>query len=314
MSLFYVNVRDLPHIQLQDVSRSHLISYDTERDLLPVILAQCNYSLEVGRGTLVQYNWEALERQLIDRFIRGRPLIDFKDERFAFSKDAQLDSVFTSVKNKVRPQVPLSSAVSSQILGEFRSSLTDVCDVLSSLDIAIGFLSLTGGSPEKLLNDYLQHVLRMPQQNSLRSLKAQQCCQLRHVLSLWRLLNLERAKILIRRGEDPFEQIADTYKQVMPQRQMMKFSNSMRKVDSDRFVPEVLELILLNLRGEAVPGEEDMSFRDFIEWHLDNKGHEPVTGLEELPPDVKLKHVIHAWRTSVELWDSYLDKRDAALA
>ncbi|PFX29705.1 E3 ubiquitin-protein ligase RNF213 [Stylophora pistillata] len=165
------SVKDLPHIQLQDVSRSHLISYDTERDLLPLILAQCNYSLEVGRGTLVQYNWEALERQLIDRFIRGRPLIDFKHERFAFSKDAQLDSVFTSVKNKVRPQVPLSSAVSSQILGEFRSSLTDVCDVLSSLDIAIGFLSSTGGSPEKLLNDYLQHVLRMPQQNSLRSLK-----------------------------------------------------------------------------------------------------------------------------------------------
>ena len=77
-SLFYVIIRDLPHIQLQDVSRSHLISYDTERDLLPLILAQCNYSLEVGRGTLVQYNWEALERQLIDRFIRGRPLIDFK--------------------------------------------------------------------------------------------------------------------------------------------------------------------------------------------------------------------------------------------
>ena len=74
-------IRDLLHIQLQDVTNSHLISYDTERDLLPLIRAQCNYSLEVGRGTLVQYNWEALERQLIDRFIRGRPLIDFKVNR-----------------------------------------------------------------------------------------------------------------------------------------------------------------------------------------------------------------------------------------
>ncbi|XP_068694646.1 E3 ubiquitin-protein ligase rnf213-alpha-like isoform X2 [Montipora foliosa] len=71
-------VKDLPHIQLQDVTTSQLISYDTERDLLPLILAQCNYSLEVGKGTLVQYNWEALERQLIDRFIGRRPLIDFK--------------------------------------------------------------------------------------------------------------------------------------------------------------------------------------------------------------------------------------------
>ena len=56
------------------------------------------------------------------------------------------------------------------------------------------------------------------------------------------------------------------------------------------------------------------SLKDFIEWHLDNKGHEPVTGLDELPKDVKLKHVINAWGTSVELWDSYLDKRDAASA
>ena len=73
--------RDLPHIQLQDVTTSQLIAYDTERDLLPLILAQCNYSLEVGRGTLVQYNWDALERQLIDRFIRRKPLVDFKVNR-----------------------------------------------------------------------------------------------------------------------------------------------------------------------------------------------------------------------------------------
>ncbi|XP_078381354.1 E3 ubiquitin-protein ligase rnf213-alpha-like isoform X3 [Oculina patagonica] len=305
-------VKDLPHIQLQDVTNSNLISYDIERDLLPLILAQCNYSLEVGRGTLVQYNWEALERQLIDRFIRGRPMIDFKDERFAFSKDIQLDSVFASVKAKVHPQVSLSSAVSHQILGEFRS-LTDICDVLSSLDIAIGFLSSTGGSPDMLLNHYLQRVLRMPQ-NSLRSLKAQQCCQLRHVISLWRLLSLERARILMRRGEDPFEQIADTYKHVMSQKQMMKFSNAMRRIDLDRFVSEVLELILLNLRGDAASGEEDMSLSEYIEWHLENKGHEPVPGLDELPADVHLKHVINAWRTSVELWDSYHDKRDSASA
>ena len=66
-------------------------------------------------------------------------------------------------------QVALSSAVSRQVISEFRS-LTDICDVLSSLDIAIGFLSSTGGAPERLLSNYLEGVLRM-QQNTLRSLK-----------------------------------------------------------------------------------------------------------------------------------------------
>lgn len=56
------------------------------------------------------------------------------------------------------------------------------------------------------------------------------------------------------------------------------------------------------------------SLSEYIQWHLDNKGHEPVPGLDELPADVHLKHVINAWRTSVELWDSYHDKRDYASA
>ena len=42
------------------------------------------------------------------------------------------------------------------------------------------------------------------------------------------------------------------------------------------------------------------SLVEYIEWHLDNKGHEPVPGLDALPSEVQLKHVINAWRTSVE--------------
>ena len=66
---------------MTEVTMSQLIAYDPERDLLPLILAHCNYSLEVGQETLVQYDWAALERQLIDRFLRGRPFVEFKVNR-----------------------------------------------------------------------------------------------------------------------------------------------------------------------------------------------------------------------------------------
>ena len=66
---------------MTEVTMSQLIAYDPERDLLPLILAHCNYSLEVGQETLVQYDWAALERQLIDRFLRGRPFVEFKVKR-----------------------------------------------------------------------------------------------------------------------------------------------------------------------------------------------------------------------------------------
>ena len=68
----------LDRVSSASVTMSHLIAYDPERDLLPLILAHCNYSLEVGQETLVHYDWEALERQLIDRFLRGRPFVEFK--------------------------------------------------------------------------------------------------------------------------------------------------------------------------------------------------------------------------------------------
>ena len=63
---------------MTEVTISHLIAYDPEKDLLPLILAHCNYSLEVGKETSVQYDWAALERQLIDRILRGKPFVDFR--------------------------------------------------------------------------------------------------------------------------------------------------------------------------------------------------------------------------------------------
>lgn len=57
---------------------SQLVAYDSEKDLLPVMLANCTYTLEVGKDTSLQYNWEALQKQIVDKFIRGRPIVEFK--------------------------------------------------------------------------------------------------------------------------------------------------------------------------------------------------------------------------------------------
>lgn len=74
----YLVCSALDRVSSTSVTMSHLIAYDPEKDLLPLILAHCNYSLEVGQETLVHYDWAALERQLIDRFLRGRPFVEFK--------------------------------------------------------------------------------------------------------------------------------------------------------------------------------------------------------------------------------------------
>ena len=70
--------RTAEKIPLSEVSMSQLIAYDSEKDLMPVMLANCSYSLEVGKETQLQYNWETLEKRIIDRLIRGRSLVHFE--------------------------------------------------------------------------------------------------------------------------------------------------------------------------------------------------------------------------------------------
>ena len=61
-----------PEIPLANVTKAHLVAYDPDKDFLPMILANCDYSLRIGEGTMVEFNWKSLERQLVDRFIRGK--------------------------------------------------------------------------------------------------------------------------------------------------------------------------------------------------------------------------------------------------
>ena len=64
----------------------------------------------------------------------------------------------------------LSRQVQDQILNEL-NQLTDVCDVLKSLHIAIGFLSSAGGDPLMSVQEYLHSGLKMAPENDLKSAK-----------------------------------------------------------------------------------------------------------------------------------------------
>lgn len=58
------------------VTHAHLISYDRERDILPLVLANCQYTFEMGKGTQIEYDFHGLERQLMDRLLFSKSMID----------------------------------------------------------------------------------------------------------------------------------------------------------------------------------------------------------------------------------------------
>lgn len=62
-------------ISPSEVADLHLISYEVERDLIPLILSNCQYSMEKGGETLQDFDLERIQQQVISKFLQGKPLI-----------------------------------------------------------------------------------------------------------------------------------------------------------------------------------------------------------------------------------------------
>ncbi len=62
-------------VSVDEALESQLINVSIEGDLLPLLLAYCNYSLQQGQGTQVQYDLQGLQTQVYQKFIRGRPRV-----------------------------------------------------------------------------------------------------------------------------------------------------------------------------------------------------------------------------------------------
>ena len=78
MMPFHFIFRLGPKIPMREITSTQLISYDLEKNLIPLVLSHCNYSLEVGKGCDISYDFAGIERQLVDRFLTGKPQIQFE--------------------------------------------------------------------------------------------------------------------------------------------------------------------------------------------------------------------------------------------
>ena len=65
-------------------------------------MSHCHHSLEVSRGTDIRYDFQALEKKIVDRFIQGKPLIHFENApRVVYRKDMHDVQKFMDVRLKV---------------------------------------------------------------------------------------------------------------------------------------------------------------------------------------------------------------------
>jgi hypothetical protein len=59
-------------VEVGNAIAANLIKFRREQDLLPLILANSNYSFSVGKPVAMEYDLNRLEKQIEEMFIRGR--------------------------------------------------------------------------------------------------------------------------------------------------------------------------------------------------------------------------------------------------
>ncbi|NXK24287.1 RN213 ligase, partial [Arenaria interpres] len=287
-------------IGASEVADLHLISYEVERDLIPLILSNCQYSMEKGGETLQDFDLERIQQQVISKLLQGKPLITPKGiPTLVYRHDRNCEQLFNDVRDKVA-QSALPSSVMNMISGELQS-YSDACDALSVTEITLGFLAMAGENPEMLLADYIQNVLQMGDQTNPHVLQALKRCQLKHSIALWQLLSTHKSEQLLRLRRDPFVDISPAYKEELTAEIAKLLNTFLVHSRLETFLQELHEMIVLKLRHVRAVQEHNpkWSLKESFLPYLDEKRSELAPELEEMFPDeIQLSHATETWKAA----------------
>ena len=88
-------------ISVRSVTHTHLVAYDLDRDLLPLIQAHCNHRFDEEVASAA-FNLGSLERAIEETFIRGRPRIEGSSSKLIFREGSRSLRVFQEIREKVK--------------------------------------------------------------------------------------------------------------------------------------------------------------------------------------------------------------------
>uniref|UniRef100_A0A672G984 Ring finger protein 213 n=2 Tax=Salarias fasciatus TaxID=181472 RepID=A0A672G984_SALFA len=271
--------------------------YEMERDVMPLILANTQYSIERGQ----EYNLPKIQQQIISRFLQGKPFITLNGIPTLVNRhDRNYEIILKDVKTKIR-QEPLQALTLVAVAGDLRS-YSDVCEALRTLEVALGFLAMTGGEPHMQLSCYLEEVLQMGNQMAQHVLKALSVCCLKHCVALWQLLASLKSENMLQLKKDPFPD-SEEYKKPLGEEERRLLAGFFSKNRADVFLLEMHEFLVLVLKNPKAPEtvRPDWSLKDTLVAYMERKDMDVPPEVEEhFPEEITLAHYVEAWKFIVD--------------
>ncbi|KAM4802762.1 E3 ubiquitin-protein ligase RNF213-like [Urocitellus parryii] len=286
-------------VDASEVTDLHVISYEVERDLIPLIISNCQYQVEQGGETLQEFDLEKIQRQISSRFLQGKPRLTLKGiPMLVYRHDWNFEHLFMDIKNKMA-QCLLPNSAMGAISGELQS-YSDVCEALSVIEVTLGFLGTAGGDPNMHLNVYVQDILRMGDQMT-PILKALNRCQLKHAIALWQFLSALKSEQLLGLKKDPFREISSKYKADLSPESAKLLSAFLNYTDLDAFLLELHEMMVLKLRNTQTQDSfnPEWSLRDTLMSYMETKENEVLLEVEsQFPEEILLSNCVSVWKVA----------------
>ncbi|XP_053706651.1 E3 ubiquitin-protein ligase rnf213-alpha isoform X2 [Synchiropus splendidus] len=282
-----------------DLADLHVISYELERDLMPLILSNTQYSIEKGQP-LLDYDLPKIQKQIVSHFIQGKPVITLNGIPTLVSRqERNYEMILKDVKTKVS-QEPLQTLTAFAVTGGLHS-YSEVCEALTTLEVALGFLAMTGGDPHMKLTSYLEEVLQMGNQIDAHILKALKMCSLKHCVALWQLLASLKSENLLRLKRDPFGGLSKEYKVALSEEAQRQLSSFFSKISAEYFQLELHDfLVLMLMNGNPLEAKPDWSLKDTLVSYIERKDMDVPPEMEEhFPEAILVSHCVEAWKFTV---------------
>ncbi|KAM7381116.1 hypothetical protein PAMA_012108 [Pampus argenteus] len=283
-------------VPLERISETQLTQCHPERELLPLVLAHCHYTLKKGGETDSSYDLPGIQTHLARRFLAGKPIIQADTSRYLNRHLKDFSAVLTEVRGKIH-QEPLKGSASSAMRTVLRS-YTDVCDAVFVVEIGLRWLGKTGGDPQHQLLSYLTDSLQMGSQISITVAKGLGESRLEHSISTWQLLTCWKSELVLTRKQDPFPRLSSEFQQKLSEEEKKGLKVFLSVTDVDVFSLELHEILLLKTSNEGYQPHWDI--RSTLEGHLEQKELPPLPELESLPEEITLGQGADVWRAAVE--------------
>ncbi|XP_041812142.1 E3 ubiquitin-protein ligase rnf213-alpha [Chelmon rostratus] len=281
-----------------DLTDLHVIRYELERDLMPLVLSNTQYSIERGQETLHEYDLPKIQQQIVSRFLLGKPLITLNGIPTLVNRhDRNYEIILKDVKAKVQ-QEPLQALTLFAVAGELQS-YSEVCEALSTLEVALGFLAMAGGEPHMQLSSYLKEVLQMENQMAPHILKTLSMCYLKHCVALWQLLASLKSENMLRLKRDPFVGVSEKYKVALGEDEHRLLTDFFSKSSADTFLLEMHEFLVLVLKKPNALDtfRPEWGLKDTLVSYMERKYLDVPPDVEELfPEEILLSHYVEAWK------------------